>query len=282
LGYTNPEFAEYLAVNNIIQTITSLKYAQILEKIPTRKPIQAHIKIDTGMGRLGLRYDDPEIIDKIKEIKNMKNIQVSHIITHFAAAANENEGGGAYTNLQLERIEEIAKNVNLRYHCDNSAGSTKFTDKGDFVRTGISIYSIKPDINMQLPYELKPVMTFKSTVVQVKTLKKDEFVSYGCTYKTEKDTKIATICCGYADGYHRTLSNKGYVWYNGKTLPIIGRICMDMFMVNAENTNINVGDQVELFGSNIPVNDLAKMAGTIGYELTCSISQRVPRIYKLR
>lgn len=271
LGYTDAKYADILAENKITQTILSYDYAISLKP---KSVLNCHIAVDTGMGRVGLRYDDAEIFEKIEKIKKLSNINFTHLFTHFAGA----DMVTSYTEKQYERIIAISNSVNLPFHCQNSAASVNTNLKGEFVRLGISMYGIKPDEGMLLPYELTPVMTFKSVIGHIQTLKKGEFVSYGMTYQAQEDIKIAVICAGYADGYPRVLSNKGYVYINGKTSPIIGRVCMDMFMVNVTDIDVKVGDEIELFGKNILVNKVAKIAGTIGYEIVCGISKRVCRV----
>ena len=169
-------------------------------------------------------------------------------------------------------------------HCCNSAAIIKFPHMHlDMVRAGIILYGMYPsDIDYDI--DLKPIMTFKSTVINVKTMQPGETVSYGATYKVDKPTKVATVAVGYADGYSRLLSNKGRVLVNGCFANILGRICMDQCMIDVTNVhNISIGDEVILFGAdeneNLPIEELAVKLGTINYELPCVISNRVPRCY---
>jgi alanine racemase len=277
LGYTDPQYADMLAKYNITQTILNLEHAKALNK-NANSPIKCHIAVDTGMGRIGLRYDDSKLDTQISEILLLRNIKATHFFTHLAGADGTDDFSEEYTNFQHSEILRISEKFALPFHCQNSAAATNLKLKGDHIRVGISLYGISPDRKMPLPYELTPVMTLKTIISQVKILKMGDFVSYGMTYKAERPVKVATLTIGYADGYPRALSNKGLVYINGSKCPVIGRVCMDMVMVDITGVHADVGDEAELFGKNILANDLADFADTIGYELVCGISKRVPRI----
>lgn len=221
-----------------------------------------HLAFDTGMGRIGFNENNIE-----KAIKLLKPIGV---FSHLSVADIDED----YTNKQKNIFELIMK-YDIKYkHLLNSFGTEyfDFSEKYDLYRIGILMYGA------ELNYKYKPLLTFLARVSYVKKLEKDSYIGYGNTYFAKKDTYIATISAGYADGIMRSLSNKGEVYLNGKNYPIIGNVCMDQFMILADE-KISVGDYVEIFGENINVNEVAIRANTISYEILCYISSRVPRIY---
>jgi alanine racemase len=293
LGYTPPEYAPELSEQDIIQTAVSLDHAQALSGC-AEKPVRVHIALDTGMGRIGVLTDDLDTcISEIEQITKLKNIKSEGIFTHFASADSYLEDDIKYTRKQLDRFFEIRevlekKGISFKhYHCLNSAGGTFYTTysekKNTLVRFGIMLYGLYPDVSLELPVKLKPVMDFKSAVSYIKTLKKGQSVSYGRTFTAHKDMTVATIPVGYADGYSRQLSNIGEVLVNGYRAKILGRICMDQTMIDITGIKgVSVGTEVTLIGTDgretITADDLAQLYGTIGYEIICGINKRVPRI----
>lgn len=254
LGYTPPQEAEILSNNNIIQAVTEYSYAQDLsENLPQNKTIRCHVAIDTGMTRIGLRGKLEQITDEFIKISNIKNIDAEGVFTHYASADSDNEEDIEYTSAQTEKFFEVKKTIEnqgiklKQYHCLNSAGGVYHkNNQSSLARLGIMLYGLKPNSQKSVPFDLSPVMDLKSVVSQVKIVEKDIDVSYGRTYKTQNPTKIATVTCGYADGYPRLLSNKGEVLIHGKRAKIIGRVCMDQFMCDVSDIeNIKTGDIVD-------------------------------------
>lgn len=290
LGYTPPEETQKLAEYNIIQACTEYNYAKQLSEYSNDKKIRLHIALDTGMTRIGLRGQVSDLCDEIERIIALDNLFVEGIFTHFAVADSENSDDIQYTKQQYEKIIAVddelkSRGINLaQCHFLNSAGGIYHNnERSTLARLGIILYGLMPDPRNPLPFEPAPVMALKSCVAQVKTVEKGISVSYGRTYKTTDKTVLATITCGYADGYPRALSNIGEVIINGQRAKITGRVCMDQFMCNVTHIeNVKAGDIVTLIGTDgnetITADDIAKATGTIGYEIVCNISPRVPRV----
>ena len=275
---------------NITPTISDFYEAELLSKAAAKMGVTAplHIAVDTGMNRIGFRCDDASI-EEIKKIKTLPNVEIEGVFSHLAAADMLDK---AYTEMQAERFDEfVAKmenagiNASIK-HLYNSAAIADLEKKYDMVRQGIILYGLKPSDevefnNINVP---QPVMSMKTRVVQVKTLSAGESISYGCTYTTEKETRVATLCAGYADGVTRVLSNNGEVLIRGKRAKIIGRVCMDQFMVDVTHIpDVEAGDTATIFGTDgdetISVDEIAKKANTINYEIICNINSRVTRVY---
>lgn len=287
LGYTPKEQGDLLIEYNIIQTIYSYEQAVTFSKIAKEKNknLTVHIKVDTGMSRLGFQISDKDII---KSIFEMDNLKIQGIYTHFAVA---DEGDKTFTQEQYNKfmnlvddLEAEGYDVDIK-HCSNSAAIIDLPEMNlNMVRAGIMLYGLYPsdEVNKDR-IELKPVMALKTTVSHVKMIQKNESVSYGRRYITGKQTQVATLPVGYADGVSRLLTDKIKVNYKGKDLPVIGTICMDQCMIDASEVNIKVGDEVEIFSNNsnsgYTVDDIAKSLGTINYEVICMIGSRVPRVY---
>ncbi len=284
LGHTFLEEMPDAVTNDITLTITSLSDAVNLSQVAQKlgKEAEVHIKVDTGMSRIGFLPNE-ESKKTVKEIALLKNIKVKGVFTHFATA---DEADLSFTKVQAERFFEFANDLNAEYmlHAGNSAAIMQYKSASfDMMRPGIILYGLYPSDEVDRALlDLKPVMELISHVAYVKTIKKGDSVSYGRTFIAEKEMKIATIPVGYADGYPRLLSNKGRVIINGKYAPIVGRICMDQFMVDVTDIdNINVGDEVILIGTQgdktVGADEIANLTGTINYEVVCNISKRVPR-----
>lgn len=291
LGYTPPEYADEIININIIQCIVSGEYADCLSS-NANGPLRCHIKIDTGMGRIGLKYNSvAECCDEIQRIISLNNLIVEGIFTHFAVADSDSPENVEYTKKQAEYIKDVYKElvnrgIRLKHiHFLNSAGAGYHYDSmSTLARIGITMYGLYPNYELELPYELSPVMEFKAVVSDVKTVCEGDSISYGRTYTAEKNTRIATVTVGYADGYSRLLSSKGQVILRGKRCNILGRVCMDQMMIDvSEIPDASAGDIVTLIGTDenetITADELASWYGTIGYEVVCGISKRVPRIY---
>lgn len=293
LGYTPPNYAVALAVNNISQAVFSLDYAKELAKNAANAGLQVniHIKIDTGMSRIGFVYhdniEDSGSIDDVVEAVNLDGLYPEGIFTHFARA--DEISGEVYTRLQfglfmdaIARLESCGINFEIR-HCSNSAACLDYPEMHlDMVRTGIIMYGLYPSNEIRNKIKVSPVMTVKSVVAQIKELESDTPISYGGTGVTQKPSRVATIPIGYADGYSRRLSNVGKMLINGQLAPIIGRVCMDQTVVDVSDIDgVNVGDEVVVFGSRpaMTTDDVAKTLGTINYEIVCDVGKRVPRIF---
>lgn len=274
----------------ITPTISDFNEAQLLSRAAVKGNVTAalHIAVDTGMNRIGFKCDESSV-EEIKEIKKLPNIEIEGVFSHLAAADMLDK---TYTIKQAEKfddfvckLEKAGINAPVK-HLYNSAAIADLEKKYDMVRQGIILYGLKPSDevefnNIDVP---KPVMSMKTRVVQVKTLPAGECISYGCTYTTEKETRVATLCAGYADGVTRVLSNNGEVLIRGKRAKILGRVCMDQFMVDVTDIpEVEAGDTATIFGTDgeetISVDEIAKKANTINYEIICNINSRVTRVY---
>ena len=290
LNYTFEESYVKLIDNAITSTVFEYSHAKRLNDIAAilGKKADVHIKLDTGMGRVGFVPSD-ETFETIRKIYNLENIIVSGIYTHFACADMEDK---AMTFEQIEKFDFFCKKLEDKgiripvKHLCNSAGIMEFPSAyANMVRNGIITYGLYPSDEVdKTKISLTPAMSIKSHVIYVKEAPADFTVSYGATYVTEKPTKIATIPIGYADGYPRSLSNRGRVLVKGKSAPIIGRVCMDQMMVDVTDIDdVKQGDVVTIVGKdgdeNITVEELANMSGSFNYEFVCNINKRVPRVY---
>lgn len=292
LGYTPVEYAGDLADYKISQCVYSLDYAKELSAAAGEANafVRIHIKLDTGMSRLGFDCRSDGLLglgDAIAAAK-LSRLTLEGIFTHFADSDRDLQNDDGFTNQQYNRFVKainVFKENGLKpaiCHCSNSAAIINDNDKVlDGVRAGIALYGLAPSSRDNMQEGLLPVMDFKTVVSMVKTIKAGDVVSYGRTFKATKDMKVATLPVGYADGYHRTLSNKGYVLINGQKAKILGRVCMDQMVVDVSGIeNVKVGDEALLFGKDLPAHKIADLCDTINYELVCSVSARVPRVLK--
>lgn len=291
LGYTSSVyFEEILSLGGIIITVYSLEDAMALSAAVTAAPAESarcYLAVDTGMGRIGFCCDDAGVKEAI-DVVNLDNIKVEGMFSHFASADTESRESTEKQEAEFLKFESklIANGVvGLKKSIYNSAAIAVPTSEKcyDIARLGIMLYGACA--SREIPTDgFVPAMQLKTRVVRVEKIEKGKGISYGHTYITEKDTIVATLCAGYADGYPRALSNKGEVIIRGKKCPVIGRVCMDMMMVDASEVDgVSVGDEVILFGRDrnveISADDIAESIGTIGYELLCGVTSRVPRIY---
>jgi len=294
LSYTDPKRAEEIIQYNITQTVYSLELAEGLSRAAVKlsKQVKIHIKIDTGMARVGFSAGF-EAVKYVAAISKLPGIIIEGLFTHFSKA---DELDSSYTLVQFEKFISICnelKRIGIIIpvkHAANSAAAISYPQTHlDMIRPGIIQYGLYPskEIDHSL-LELKPAMTLKSSVIMIKKVEKGTSVSYGGTYTANKSLYIATIPIGYADGYSRLLSNKAKVLIKGEKANVIGNICMDQCMIDITDIvesgkNIRLGDEVVLFGKQedkeINVTDLADIVGTINYELVCIIGKRIPRIY---
>ncbi|MCM1106577.1 MAG: alanine racemase [Blautia sp.] len=261
--------------------------SQMAEKL--HKICHIHVKVDTGMGRIGFAANEKSA-GEIARIASLSNIHIEGIFTHFARA-DEEDKESALTQLSLFRhmlslLKERGVYIPIR-HCSNSAGIVELPGANmDMVRAGITLYGLWPSEEVRRDIiDLKPVMSLKSQVSFLKTVEPGHGISYGGTYTTETKRRIATIPVGYGDGYARSLSNKGYVLIHGKRASICGRVCMDQFMVDVTDIpGVAEGDTVTLLGRDgeaaITMEELGRLSGRFNYEFACLITARVPRVYK--
>lgn len=291
LGYTPPEYAHEIAMYNIIQGVVSTEYANALVK-NSKEPIRCHIKIDTGMGRIGLKHDTPaQCADEIAEMIKIEGLSVEGIYTHFAVADSDDPDDIAYTDKQQKFILDTydiltERGIRLKHvHFMNSAAACyRNSPRSTLSRAGIILYGLHPDISLDIPQGLEPVMELKAVISHVKTVNPGDCISYGRTFVADHEMRIATVTIGYADGYSRLLSSKGEILVHGKRCRIVGRVCMDQLMIDVSGVpDAASGDIVTLIGREgddcITADELASVYGTIGYEVVCGISKRVPRIY---
>lgn len=258
------------------------------EAVRQGKTVHIHLALDTGMTRIGFA-DTPESVEEIRKIADLPNLEIEGMFTHFARA---DEYDRSPAMLQLERylkftelLEKAGVKIPLR-HCSNSAGIIRIPEANlSIVRAGITIYGIYPSNEVERDIiHLQPAMELKSHITYVKEVGAGNAVSYGGTYVTKNTVRIATIPVGYADGYPRQLSNKGWVLIHGKRARILGRVCMDQFMADVtEIPEAKAGDEVTLIGRDgeefISIEELGDLSGRFSYEFACEISKRVPRVY---
>lgn len=296
-GITPAEHADVLACQNITQSVFSPEYACQLSEAAQRHgvTVKVHIKVDTGMGRIGFSSLDgiDTAAGQIAQAVRLPGLSASGIFTHFAVADESCEDSVQYTKEQFGRfmdtcraLEKLGITFPLR-HCCNSGAFLNFPEMQlDMVRPGNLVYGLYPssDCMRERRIELRPAMELKSMVSMVKRVSSGRSVSYGRTYRTDQERIIATVPIGYADGYTRRLSNKARVLIHGRFAPEVGNVCMDQMMVDVTDIpGVQEGDIVTLFGEQdgavLPVEELAELTGTINYEIVCVLGRRVPRIY---
>jgi alanine racemase len=284
LGLIQPEEAYKVIDLNLEQTICSLDLAEALNQVASKagSRVNVHIKVDTGMGRVGVRPRDT--IALTRKIRRFRNLNLVGIFSHFSSADG---GDKTFAEKQIEIFGRRLREIEMlgikipKKHMANSAGILDMPQSYfDLVRPGIMIYGLYPSQEVSHSIELKPAMTLKTKVIFLKWVPPGTAIGYGCTFTTRRRTRVATIPVGYADGYSRLLSFHGEVLIKGCRASLIGRVCMDMCMIDASHvTNIHVGDEVILFGEGLPVEEIAMKMGTINYEVVCAIGKRVPRIF---
>lgn len=285
LGHTIENKLLQIIKYNITQTIFSYEMAERLSKeaLKIKKSVDIHIKIDTGMSRLGFLPIE-QTIEEIIQIQKLPYINITGIFTHFATADMQDK---TFTKEQFEKYMWVINKLeekgftNFIKHISNSGAILDLKEyRLDMVRAGIILYGMYPSSEVIKNIDLKPAMSLKTHISYVKEIDANVSVSYCRTYFTDKKTKIATIPVGYADGYARILSNKARVFINGYYANVIGNICMDQFMIDITHIpNIKEGDIVTLMGEDITAEELARLQNTINYEIVCNIGKRVPRVY---
>ena len=289
LGYTPTDCAEELLRYGLTQTVYDLESARAFSAAAQAagRRLRIHVKADTGMSRLGWLCNEghrTEAADAIAAVCALPGLEAEGIYTHFANA----DGDEAYTMGQFTRCLELLSELEGRgitfpiRHCAASAAVLKYPCTHlDMVRPGVALYGHYPDPSCEGldGVGLRPVMALKTRVASVKAVPAGTPVSYGCTHVLERDAELAALTVGYADGLPRLCSDRLEVLIRGQRAPIVGRVCMDMCMADATGLGAAPGDEVELFGEHLPVEDAAALAGTIQYELLCAVSPRVPREY---
>ena len=290
LGCVFPDQYMEMLKHEIRMNIYTEEMAESISRMAAKegKTAYMHIKLDTGMSRLGFGINE-QSAETIKRISKMPNVNMEGIFTHFTKADEKDK---SFTKKQIqefvwmtERLKE--KNVRFTYeHCSNSAGIIDVPEANfDIVRAGISTYGLYPSEEVdKTNVKLKPALALKSHVAFVKEIESGTPVSYGGTFVAKEKMKIATIPVGYADGYPRSLSNKGYVLIRGKKAPILGRVCMDQFMVDVTQIEgVSFGDKVTMIGKDgneiLPVEVLSELSGRFNYEFVCDLGKRIPRVY---
>ncbi len=285
LGPTDARFADEIIAGDFIQTADSFDYAK---KLSEYGKVRVHVKVDTGMSRIGIYCHESEDISaaakEVAAISSCENISLEGIFTHFASS---DDCCGDYTEKQfavfsslLDLLEKKKVNVGIR-HCCNSAAILKFPRMHlDMVRAGIILYGLMPS-KYCLDDNILPAMRLSARVCAVHKLNKGDSVSYGCTYTAQADTRVAVISIGYADGFSRVYSGKEFIKINGRKFATVGKICMDMCMVDIGNdADCKVGDEAVIFESAFDIEQLANALGTINYEILCSLKHRVKLEYK--
>lgn len=267
---------------NYIFTVGTTEYAKELSDEAIRRGVKipVHIKFDSGMSRVGITS-----AEEADFILAQKGLDCKAGYTHFAVADSLDEDAIRYTELQQKRFSEICKSRGLKMHSQNSGGIIYHDGfEGDYVRAGIVMYGHKPDPAFPFPEGIKPIFRLKSVVSQLKTIAPGTTVSYGRTYTAQRETKLALVSCGYADGFNRRLSGQWSCIINGKPAPVCGRICMDQTLVDVTDIpDVKVGDVVTVYSDELEggcsLEKAAELIGTINYELLCAIGTRVPRLY---
>lgn len=301
-GYCSPESTPLLMDYDLTQTVYSTKTAAALSKQAAGKEnkIKIHIKVDSGMGRLGLLLDEladgaspgiPPVntAGNIEAISRLANLEVEGLFTHLATSDCSDK---SYAISQLVRFTDLLNQLNRAglkpplVHAANSAAVIDMPDSHlDMVRPGIATYGLYPSEEVQKSkVELKPVMTLKSRIIHLKKVPAGFHISYGITYQTKTPTTIATVPVGYADGLNRLLSSRGHMLVHGQRVPIVGRVCMDLTMLDVGRLkDVKLEDEVVVFGQQgdqaVTADELASTVNTINYEIVTSITARVPRVY---
>ena len=281
---------EAIARYDIEAAVPSFEYGQALCAYGAAhgKDIPYHMALDTGMGRIGFACTK-ESLDEIEALSKLPGGKLLGVFSHYAKADSADK---SYAIEQTKRFKAFTEAMERRgieiplKHLDNSAGLIEMPDKFDMVREGIILYGLKPsnEVDLSLIGGVRGVMALRSHISFLKTVTEPTPVSYGCTYVAQPGTRVATVSAGYADGVNRLLSNRGQVLVRGVRCPIIGRVCMDQFMIDVTGVpEAQVGDTVTIFGRDgdeeITADDVADLVGTIGYEVTCLVTPRVPRVY---
>jgi alanine racemase len=289
MGYATPGQAASIVRHRLTPTVNTLELAQALSAAVADQSAPAlpiHLKVDTGLGRFGVLPD--EVLDFARALVSLPGLSLEGFYTHFCSA-DERDTSHTYRQFEtysqlVRQLEEAGIAIPVR-HVANSAAALRFPEMHlDLVRCGIAVYGLRPSPEVEVNMPLRPAMSLKSRVGRVRTLPAGWGISYGRTYVTSCPTPVALVPVGYGDGYHRIQSNKGTVLIRGKRAPILGRVCMDQFVVDVSGIpDVRQNDEVVVLGrqseEEITADEIAAWAGTINYEVVTSILPRVPRVY---
>lgn len=289
LGYTPPMYAENMVYLDMTQEVHSLEYAKELNDTlnGTNFILNVHLKLDTGMTRIGFTAYDEGALGEMVQASRLPHLHVEGAFTHFCSADSRNEEDAAYTKQQYDRfcaalaaLEGHGIKPELR-HCCNSGATLLYPEYAmDLVRPGIITYGVNPSADTDGILDLQPVLRLYTTVSQIRDVPAGVDVSYGRTYTTPSPRRLAVLAIGYADGLSRRLSGQASFLIRGKKAPVVGRICMDLCMLDVTDIpDVQVGDEVTVIGSGMPCESMADQLDTISYEILCGINKRIPRIY---
>ena len=285
LGLIRPDEAHKIVASGLEQAVCTPELAEALDQTARNANIKidVHIKVDTGMGRIGVLPRDA--LSFARKISGLKNLRLKSVFSHLSCA---DERDTAFAQKQMEIFDHAVREIEAsglripQKHLANSAGILALPESYyDLVRPGIMIYGLYPSREVPRSIHLIPAMTLKTKIAYIKSVPSKTPISYGRTLYTTRDTVVATLPVGYADGYNRLLSNQGYATIHGRKAPLIGRVCMDMCMLDiTDMEDVKIGDDVTLFGESPTVDEMANSLGTINYEVVCAVGKRVPRIYE--
>lgn len=290
LGYTFPESYEEMVKNDIRPAVFRLDQAEGFSEaaVNVGKKVYFHLAVDTAMSRIGVRPDEGSV-QTVKTMTELPNVEMEGIFTHFSKADMKGRDNTLEQIRKFRNFVDMLKKNRIEFkihHCSNSAGIVQYKEANmDMVRAGITLYGLWPSDEVRRDIiDLKPLLALKSHIVYIKYIEPGEAVSYGGTYTAESRRRVATIPVGYGDGYPRSLSNKGYVIIRGKKAPILGRVCMDQFMVDVTDIkDAAEGDEVTLIGKDgneeLSMELMGDLSGRFNYELACDLGRRIPRIY---
>ena len=284
LGLIQPEEAWKVVDSQLDQTVSSIALLEALDREAASASTQVniHVKVETGLGRIGV--EPHEVVLFLRRARSYRNLKVAGLFSHFSAA---DERDKTFSQHQLQLFEQTIREIRHagielpQRHMANSAATLDLPESYyDLVRPGLIIYGLYPSTEVSHSIEVKPAMTLKTKVCYLKTVPQGTPISYGRTFVTQKQTRVATLPLGYGDGYKRALANKGEVLIKGRRAPVIGRICMDMCMIDVSDVpDVQAGDEAIVFGQEPTADELAAKIGTINYEVVTTVGKRVPRVY---
>lgn len=284
LGLIQPEEAYKVVSFRLEQVVTSVEHLEALDQEGQKAGVRVnvHVKVDTSMGRIGIKPEDA--VSFVRKVKSFKNLNLEGLFSHFPTADEKDK---TFSKQQLRLFDQVIHEIQLagielpKKHIANSGAVLDLPESYyDMVRPGIMIYGLYPSREVSRSIKLIPAMTLKTRVAAVKMVPPGTPISYGRTFITKKKTMVATLPIGYADGYSRLLSNRGVVLIKGCRAPLIGRVCMDMCMVDVSDVpDVKRGEEAILFGEEPSVDEIATIIGTIVNEVVCAVGKRVPRIY---
>lgn len=284
LGLIQPEEAWKVVDSRLDQTVSSIALLEALDQEAgnASTQINVHVKVETGLGRIGV--EPHEVVLFLRRARSYRNLKVAGLFSHFSAA---DERDKTFSQHQLQLFEQTIREIRHagielpQRHMANSAATLDLPESYyDLVRPGLIIYGLYPSTEVSHSIEVKPAMTLKTKVCYLKTVPQGTPISYGRTFVAKKQTRVATLPLGYGDGYKRALANKGEVLIKGRRAPVIGRICMDMCMIDVSDVpDVQAGDEAIVFGQEPTADELAAKIGTINYEVVTTVGKRVPRVY---